>query len=58
MPRVKMVNSDLARILNSNEIKLFVRPINMEIKRKLLKKNPLKNLGALLKLKPHAKTAM
>jgi len=57
LPRAKMVNSDLARIVNSDEIQSVVRPINREIKRKPLKKNPLKNLGALLKLNPHAKTA-
>ena len=34
-----------------------MKPINREIHPKPLKKNPLKNLGALLKLNPHAKTA-
>uniref|UniRef100_A0A0C9S3K5 TSA: Wollemia nobilis Ref_Wollemi_Transcript_15059_1681 transcribed RNA sequence n=1 Tax=Wollemia nobilis TaxID=56998 RepID=A0A0C9S3K5_9CONI len=57
LPRSKMANSDLARIVNSDEIQSVVRPINKEIKRKPLKKNPLKNLGALLKLNPYAKTA-
>eukprot|EP00253_Pinus_taeda_P000240 PITA_00240 len=57
LPRAKMVNSDLGRIVNSDEIQSVVKPINREIKRKPLKKNPLKNLGALLKLNPHAKTA-
>jgi len=57
LPRAKMVNSDLARIVNSDEIQSVVKPINREIKRKPLKKNPLKNLGSLLKLNPHAKTA-
>jgi hypothetical protein len=31
--------------------------MKQEIKRRVLKKNPLKNLGALLKLNPYAKTA-
>jgi len=31
--------------------------VKQEIKRRVLKKNPLKNLGALLKLNPYAKTA-
>ncbi|KAH9306391.1 hypothetical protein KI387_010795, partial [Taxus chinensis] len=57
LPRSKMVNSDLARIVNSDEIQSVVRPIQRDIKRKPLKKNPLKNLGALLKLNPYAKTA-
>eukprot|EP01018_Ginkgo_biloba_P037627 Gb_00290 [translate_table: standard] len=57
LPRSKMTNSDLARIVNSDEIQSVVRPTNTEIKRRPLKKNPLKNLGALLKLNPYAKTA-
>lgn len=57
LPRAKMVNSDLARIVNSDEVQSVVRPIQRDVKRKPLKKNPLKNLGALLKLNPYAKTA-
>ncbi|XP_054801287.1 60S ribosomal protein L4 [Prosopis cineraria] len=57
LPRAKMVNSDLARIINSDEIQSVVRPIKKEIKRAPLKKNPLKNLNAMLKLNPYAKTA-
>ncbi len=52
-----MSNPDLARIINSDEIQSVVRPVKQEIKRRVLKKNPLKNLGALLKLNPYAKTA-
>jgi hypothetical protein len=52
-----MGNPDLARIINSDEIQSVVRPKKVEIKRRALKKNPLKNLGALLKLNPYAKTA-
>jgi large subunit ribosomal protein L4e len=50
LPCAKMVNSYLARIVNSDEMHSVVRPINREIKRKLPKRNMLKNLGALLKL--------
>ncbi|XP_054785292.1 60S ribosomal protein L4-like [Prosopis cineraria] len=57
LPRAKMVNSDLARIINSDEIQSVVRPIKKEIKRAPLKKNPLKNLNVMLKLNPYAKTA-
>jgi large subunit ribosomal protein L4e len=57
LPRPIMSNPDLARIINSDEIQSVVRPVKQEIKRRLLKKNPLKNLGALLKLNPYAKTA-
>ncbi|XP_027352051.1 60S ribosomal protein L4-like isoform X2 [Abrus precatorius] len=57
LPRSKMVNSDLARIINSDEVQSVVRPIKKEVKRATLKKNPLKNLNAMLKLNPYAKTA-
>jgi large subunit ribosomal protein L4e len=57
LPRPIMGNPDLARIINSDEIQSVVRPTKVETKRRALKKNPLKNLGALLKLNPYAKTA-
>jgi large subunit ribosomal protein L4e len=57
LPRSKMVNADLARIINSDEVQSVVKPIKKEVKRATLKKNPLKNLNALLKLNPYAKTA-
>eukprot|EP00262_Sarcandra_glabra_P001657 TRINITY_DN1177_c0_g1_i1.p1 TRINITY_DN1177_c0_g1~~TRINITY_DN1177_c0_g1_i1.p1 ORF type:complete len:408 (+),score=18.76 TRINITY_DN1177_c0_g1_i1:60-1283(+) len=57
LPRSKMVNADLSRIINSDEVQSVVRPTKKEIKRKAIKKNPLKNLNALLKLNPYAKTA-
>ncbi|MCE3215408.1 60S ribosomal protein L4 [Datura stramonium] len=40
----KMVNADLARIINSDEVQSVVRPIKKDVKRATLKKNPLKNL--------------
>ena len=52
-----MVNSDLARIINSDEVQSVVRPIKKEVKRAPMKKNPLKNLNVMLKLNPYAKTA-
>ncbi|KAJ6330897.1 hypothetical protein OIU76_009484 [Salix suchowensis] len=55
--RSKMVNADLARIINSDEVQSVVKPIKKEIKRASLKKNPLKNLNVMLKLNPYAKTA-
>ena len=57
LPRAKMVNSDLSRIINSDEVQSVVRPVNKEVKRATLKKNPLKNLNVMLKLNPYAKTA-
>ncbi|XP_057955949.1 large ribosomal subunit protein uL4 [Malania oleifera] len=57
LPRSKMVNADLSRIINSDEIQSVVRPVNKVVKRAPMKKNPLKNLNVLLKLNPYAKTA-
>ncbi|EXB84816.1 60S ribosomal protein L4 [Morus notabilis] len=57
LPRPKMLNADLARIINSDEVQSVVRPIKKEVKRAPLKKNPLKNLNSMLKLNPYAKTA-
>ncbi|XP_078435394.1 large ribosomal subunit protein uL4-like [Wolffia australiana] len=57
LPRPKMTNADLSRIVNSDEVQSVVRPTKTGVKRKALKKNPLKNLNAMLKLNPYAKTA-
>jgi large subunit ribosomal protein L4e len=57
LPRAPMTNSDLTRLINSDEIQSVVRPIKTTRKGRPLKKNPLKNLGALLKLNPYAQTA-
>ena len=57
LPRPKMLNGDLARIINSDEIQSVVRPIKKNFVRAPMKKNPLKNLNVMLKLNPYAKTA-
>ena len=58
LPRHIMSNGDLARIINSDEIQSVVKPAaGGAVRRAPLKKNPLKNLGALLKLNPYAKVA-
>lgn len=57
LPRAPMTNSDLTRLINSDEIQSIVRPPKQQQRGAPLKKNPLKNLGALLKLNPYAKTA-
>ncbi|CDY07934.1 BnaC03g35890D [Brassica napus] len=57
LPRAKMVNADLARIINSDEVQSVVTPIEKDATRKVMKKNPLKNLNVMLKLNPYAKTA-
>ena len=50
----KMTNSDLTRIINSDEIQSVLRPKNSVAKLNTLKKNPLKNFGFLVKLNPYA----
>ncbi|XP_067445981.1 large ribosomal subunit protein uL4-like [Thunnus thynnus] len=40
----KMTNTDLSRILKSEEIQKALRTPNKKINRRVLKKNPLKNL--------------
>jgi hypothetical protein len=57
LPRAPMTNSDLTRLINSDEIQSIVRAPKQQKRGRPLKKNPLKNLGALLKLNPYAKTA-
>jgi len=54
LPQNIMSNSDLTRIINSDEIQSIVRPRNTIIKRARLKKNPLKNLGVKVRLNPYA----
>ena len=55
LPRPMMANADVARLINSDEVQSVVRPPKeAAIKSRPLKKNPLKNLGALVKLNPHA----
>ncbi|XP_078180487.1 large ribosomal subunit protein uL4-like [Carex rostrata] len=56
LPRPKMLNADLARIINSDEVQAVVKPVNRD-KRRELKKNPLKSISTLLKLNPYAATA-
>jgi large subunit ribosomal protein L4e len=56
LPFPVMANSDLTRIINSDEIQSKLRPAKVAAKRVTHKKNPLKNLGAMLKLNPYAKT--
>ena len=57
LPRNIMANADLTRLINSDEVQTIVRPPKVSRLVVPLKKNPLKNLGALLKLNPYAKAA-
>ncbi|XP_066990945.1 large ribosomal subunit protein uL4 [Anabrus simplex] len=54
LPMPKMGNTDLSRLLKSEEIKKVLRPPNKTIVRRVKKQNPLRNTRALLKLNPYA----
>lgn len=54
LPRPIMVNADIGRIINSQEIQSVVRPTRMPNKRSTQKKNPTKNFNVLCKLNPAA----
>jgi len=53
LPRCKVTNADLARIINSDEVQAVVRPVRPRTF-STRKKNPLKNFGFLVKLNPYA----
>jgi len=60
LPRSMMTNSDLPRVINSDEVQAVVRPARKSAtakQTKRMKKNPLKNLGVMIKLNPFAKKA-
>lgn len=54
LPRAPMANADLSRLINSDEVQKVVNPAKEGNKRTLRKKNPLKNLGVMVKLNPYA----
>jgi large subunit ribosomal protein L4e len=56
IPRSVMTNSDLTRIINSDEIQSALRAKFHKRRPPVQKKNPLRNLSALVKLNPYATT--
>merc|ERR1719316_2108227 len=52
MPRPIMTNSDVARIINSDEVQNAVRPAQMGPRSTSQKKNPLKNRNIMARLNP------
>ena len=54
MPRSIVSNPDLQRILQADEVKAALKPRGKATKRSTVKKNPLKNIKAMLKLNPYA----
>merc|ERR1711963_884051 len=57
LPMHKMASFDLARLLKSEEIQSAIREPKKEIRRRILKKNPLKNQRVMIRLNPYAKYA-
>jgi len=58
LPRSVMTNADVTRLINSDEVQSVVNPPKApSAKHYALKKNPLKNLGAMIKLNPQAANA-
>jgi len=56
LPRAPMMQSDLTRLINSDEIQSKVRAPVKTNRRLSQKKNPLLNLGAMVTLNPYALT--
>ncbi|CAI9719479.1 ribosomal L4-like [Octopus vulgaris] len=54
LPMPKMSNSDLTRILKSQEVQSVLRSPLVRLNRYKLKKNPLKNFRVMVKLNPYA----
>lgn len=53
LPSAMMTNADLARVINSTEVQSKLRAAIKPTKYVVHKKNPLKNLGAMIKLNPY-----
>jgi large subunit ribosomal protein L4e len=56
LPRALISNSDVTRLINSDEIQTRVRAPIKTLKRRVQHKNPLKNFGARVKLNPYSLT--
>jgi len=54
LPAPKMTTCDLARLLRSDEIQKAIRPPQKDVKRNVLKRNPLKNIAVMARLNPYA----
>jgi large subunit ribosomal protein L4e len=56
LPMTKMTNTDLSRLLKSDEIQKALRAPKKVSKKRVLKRNPLKNYAVLQRLNPYAIT--
>jgi len=56
LPGAVITNTDIGRIINSQEVQSVLRR-KIKVRKPIQKKNPLKNLGVMVKLNPYALTA-
>jgi large subunit ribosomal protein L4e len=54
LPHAKMINSDFARLIRSDEIAKVVRPVKKQKKTTKIHRNPLKKHSLMVKLNPYA----
>lgn len=54
LPMPKMNYLDLQRIIKSDEVQAALRPPQHVVRRRILKKNPLKNFRVMMRLNPYA----
>jgi len=54
LPMPKMANTDLSKLLKSEEIRKVLRAPNRKVARAVRKTNPLKNIRAMINLNPYA----
>jgi len=54
LPMPKMSNTDLSRLLKSEEIQKVIRAPKKQVERRKTKLNPLKNIKAMARLNPYA----
>merc|ERR1712179_406728 len=57
LPMPKMANTDLSKLLKSEEIRKVLRAPNRKVHRAVFKMNPLKNVKAMLQLNPYEAVA-
>jgi len=56
LPMPKMTTTDISRLLKSDEIQKALRAPNKLVKKRVIKRNPLKNLAVMQRLNPYAVT--
>jgi large subunit ribosomal protein L4e len=54
LPMPKMANTDLSKLLKSEEIRKVLRAPNRKVTKAVRKTNPLKNIRAMIKLNPYS----